>query len=275
MTVADNLIYQTLINDLKMIKEKFDLTEKVAIVTGASKGIGKAIALGLAEFGAHVIVSSRKKESVDIVRDEFLSKGLSVSSFECHVGNSDDLQNLVNFTLENHGRIDVLINNAGTNPYFGPIQKMSSEVYQKTMDINLNSALNLSNLVYPTMKENKSGSIIHISSIEGLHPTKFMSAYNISKAALIMLTKNQAIEWGKYNIRVNAICPGYVKTKLSAALLEFEGAEQKLMNSVSLGRAGTTDEMAGLAVLLASDAGSYITGASIINDGGLMNAPFF
>ena len=204
-----------------------------------------------------------------------LSKGLSASSFECHVGNSDDLQNLVNFTLENHGRIDILINNAGTNPYFGPIQKMSSEVYQKTMDINLNSALNLSNLVYPIMKENKSGSIIHISSIEGLHPTKFMSAYNISKAALIMLTKNQAIEWGKYNIRVNAICPGYVKTKLSAALLEFEGAEQKLMNSVSLGRAGTTDEMAGLAILLASDAGSYITGASIINDGGLMNAPFF
>ena len=204
-----------------------------------------------------------------------MSKGLSASSFECHVGNSDDLQNLVNFTFENYGRIDVLINNAGTNPYFGPIQKMSSEVYQKTMDINLNSALNLSNLVYPIMKENKSGSIIHISSIEGLHPTKFMSAYNISKAALIMLTKNQAIEWGKYNIRVNAICPGYVKTKLSAALLEFEGAEQKLMNSVSLGRAGTTDEMAGLAVLLASDAGSYITGASIINDGGLMNAPFF
>ena len=163
-----------------MIKEKFNLEGKVAVITGASKGIGKAIAIGFAEFGAHVVVSSRDADAVKIVENEINSKGFSASSLKCHVGDSNDRDNLIENTLKIHGRIDILVNNAGTNPYFGPIHKMPKEAYQKTMDINLNSAIDLSNLVYPIMKKQNSGNIIHISSIEGIHPSKFMSAYNIS-----------------------------------------------------------------------------------------------
>ncbi len=258
-----------------MIKEKFNLEGKVAVVTGASKGIGKAMARGIAEFGAKVVVSSRKQAAVEEVAAAFQKEGLEATGIECHVAKAEQCEQLIQKTLDKYGRIDVLINNAGTNPYFGPIHKMSLEVYQKTMDINLNSAIVLSNLVYPHMREQGGGSIIHVSSVEGLHATAMMSAYNISKTGLIMLGQNQAVEWGPYNIRVNVICPGYVKTKLSAALLELESVQKGLANRVPLKRAGTTDEMAGLAVFLASDASSYMTGSVIVNDGGLLHAPLF
>ena len=256
-----------------MIKEKFYLKNKIAIITGSSKGIGKAMARGLAEFGATVVVSSRKQEAVDQVAEEFTKLGFSATGIECHVAKKEDRIKLVEKVLKEYGRIDILINNAGTNPYFGPISKMPENLYQKTMDINVNSAIELSNLVYPHMKNQGGGSIIHISSIEGLHPSPFMAAYNISKTALIMAGKNQSIEWGRHNIRVNMICPGYVKTKLSAALLENEVSKNGFLKNVSLGRGSTPDEMAGLAVFLASDASSYMTGTSIVNDGGFMNAP--
>ena len=258
-----------------MIKEKFNLKNKVAIVTGASKGIGEAIARGLAEFGANVVVSSRKQEAVEKVASEFNSKGLSSIAIECHVAKEDQQKNLIKKVFNKYGRIDILVNNAGTNPYFGPVDKMPFDIYKKTMDINLNSAISLSNLVYPIMKKQKSGSIIHISSIEGIHPSKMMTAYNISKAALIMLGNNQAIEWGKDNVRVNTICPGYVKTKLSAALLEHESSYKSFLKNTALGRVSTPDEMAGLAVFLASNASSYMTGSTIVNDGGLLHAPLF
>ena len=258
-----------------MIKEKFDLSGKVAIITGASKGIGEAMARGLAEFGATVVVSSRKQAAVDAVAEQFRSEGLSAGAVECHVGNAEHRENLINQVMEKYGRIDILINNAGTNPYFGPIHKMPESAYQKTMDINLNSAMALSNLVYPIMKNQGGGSIIHISSIEGLHASGLMSAYNLSKTALITLGQNQAIEWGRHNIRVNTICPGYVKTKLSEALLSNEEMHQSLQKNAALGRYATPEEMAGLAVFLASDASSYMTGSTIVNDGGLLHAPLF
>lgn len=258
-----------------MIKEKFNLTGKVAIVTGASKGIGEAMARGMAEFGAKVVVSSRKQEAVDAVAAAFQKDGLEATGIECHVAKPDHRENLVQKTLEKYGRIDILINNAGTNPYFGPIVNMSLEIYQKTMDINLNAALVLSNLVHPHMKKVGGGSIIHISSIEGLHASQMMSAYNMSKAALIMLGNNQAAEWGRDNIRVNVICPGFVKTKLSAALVENEDMSKKLIRNTALKRIASPEEMAGLAVFLASDASSYCTGSTIVNDGGLMHAPLF
>ena len=256
-----------------MIKEKFNLNNKVAIITGASKGIGEAMARGLAEFGANVVISSRKQEAVDKVAAEFNSVGLSAIGIECHVAKKEHQEELVKKVMIKYGRIDILINNAGTNPYFGPIESMPLEVYQKTMDININSAISLSNLVHPIMKKQKGGSIIHVSSIEGLHPSKMMAAYNISKTALIMLGKNQAIEWGKNNIRVNMICPGYVKTKLSAALLEHEASYKSFLKNAALGRVSTPDEMAGLAVFLASDASSYMTGSTLVNDGGLLHSP--
>lgn len=258
-----------------MIKEKFDLTNKVAIITGASKGIGEAMARGMAEFGATVVVSSRKQAAVDKVAKQFQAEGLNAVGIECHVGNAEHRNALVDQVMEKLGRIDILVNNAGTNPYFGPLAKMPENLYQKTMDVNLNSAIELSNLVFPIMKEQGGGSIIHISSIEGLHPSKMMAAYNLSKTAMIMLGKNQAIEWGKYNIRVNTICPGYVRTKLSEALLVDEATQNSLKQNAALGRYATPDEIAGLAVFLASDASSYMTGAKVVVDGGLLHAPLF
>ena len=260
---------------IKMIKEKFNLSEKVAIITGASKGIGEAMARGMAEFGATVVVSSRKQVAVDAVAEQFQSEGLSAIGIECHVANAEHRAALVQKVMAKYGRIDILINNAGTNPYFGPIHKMPEAAYQKTMDVNINAAMALSNLVFPIMKELGGGSIMHVSSISGLHSSKMMAAYDISKHALVALGKNQAIEWGKYNIRVNTICPGYVITKLSKDLLENEAALNSLKASMPLGRPATPDEMAGLAVFLASDASSYMTGSTIVNDGGLLHAPLF
>ena len=256
-----------------MIKEKFDLTGKVAIITGSSKGIGEAMAKGLAEFGAKVVISSRKQEAVDAVAAAFREEGLEATAIACHVGNEDHRKALIEKTMNTYGRIDILINNAGTNPYFGPIDQMSPSVYQKTMDINMNAAMALSNLVYPIMKAQGKGSIIHISSIEGLHATAYMAAYNLSKASLVMLGQNQAVEWGKDGIRVNVICPGFVDTKLSAALVSNESVRKNLIKNTALKRIATPDEMAGLAVFLASDASSYCTGAAIVNDGGLLHAP--
>ena len=182
---------------------------------------------------------------------------------------------LVNKVISDYGRVDILVNNAGTNPYFGSLQDMTPEIYQKTLDINLNAALTLSNLVYPHMKSQGGGSIIHISSIEGIHPTAMMAAYNISKAGLIMLGQNQAVEWANDNIRVNIICPGLVRTKLSAALFANEQIEKKIIKKIPLNRAAEADEMAGMACFLASDAASYCTGSVMVNDGGILLAPLY
>lgn len=255
------------------IKPLFNLDGKVAIITGASKGIGEAMARGLAEFGAKVVVSSRKQESVDAVADAMKADGLEATGIACHVANADQREQLINKTIEKYGQIDILINNAGTNPYFGPIDQMPTEVYQKTMDINLNAPMELSKLAYPHMQKQGGGSVIHISSIEGLHASAGFAAYNLSKAGVVMLAQNQAAEWGKDNIRVNVICPGLVKTKLSQMLWQDERNLQKFEKNVPLKRMATPDEMAGLAVFLASDASSYMTGAVLVNDGGILHAP--
>lgn len=254
------------------IKNLFDLSGKVAIVTGASKGIGESMARGMAEFGAKVVISSRKQEAVDNVAAQFQSDGLEAIGIACHVAKEEDRKELIEKTLQHYGRIDILINNAGTNPYFGPIQNMPNEAYQKTMDINLNAPMELSKLCYPEMKKQNGGSVIHISSIEGLHASAGFAAYNLSKAGLVMLAQNQAAEWGPDNIRVNVICPGLVKTKLSRALWDNPNHE-KALGSIPLRRMAVPDEMSGLAVFLASDASSYMTGSVLVNDGGILHAP--
>ncbi len=255
------------------IKNLFDLSGKVAIVTGASKGIGEAMSRGLAEFGASVVISSRKQEAVDAVAKQFVADGLSATGIACHVADEGQRNKLVEKTLEAYGRIDILINNAGTNPYFGPIEDMPPAAYHKTLDINLHAPLELSKLVFPEIKKQGGGSIIHISSVEGLHATAGFAAYNLSKAGLVMLAQNQAAEWGKYNVRVNVVCPGLVKTKLSYALWADERNLNKFQQNIPLGRMAMPDEMAGLAVFLASDASSYMTGAVLVNDGGILHAP--
>lgn len=255
------------------IKNLFNLDGKVAIVTGASKGIGEAMARGMAEFGAKVVISSRKQEAVEAVAEQFKADGLEATGIACHVANAEQRINLIEKTIEKYGRIDILINNAGTNPYFGPIENMPMEAYQKTMDINLNAPMELSRLAHPHMKAVGGGSVIHISSIEGLHATAGFAAYNLSKAGVVMLAQNQAAEWGKDNIRVNVICPGLVKTKLSQMLWQDDSNLEKFKKNIPLGRMAGPDEMAGLAVFLASDASTYMTGSVLVNDGGILHAP--
>ena len=252
------------------LNTQFDLSGKVAIVTGASKGIGERMARGLAEFGAKVVICSRKQEAVDIVAEVLQGEGLEVTGIACHVGDHQQLTTLVNKTVELYGGVDILINNAATNPVFGPIAESDSMVFDKIMDINVKSPFKLCNLVYPIMKSRGGGSIINIASVEGLKPSFGLGLYSVSKAALIMLTKNQAKEWGPDGIRSNAICPGLVKTKFSSAIWQNDHILNQMEKSLPAGRMAMPDEMAGLAVFLASDASSYCTGSVFTADGGHM-----
>lgn len=252
------------------IKSSFQLNGKVAIVTGSSKGIGKAIAWGLAEHGAKVVISSRKQEAVDQVASEFRAAGLDAVGIACHIGMDDQREALVEKTVSQYGGVDILVNNAAINPVFGPVEEASSAVFDKIMSVNVKAPWALSNLCLPAMKERGGGSVINISSVEGLHPGFGLGLYSVSKAAMLMLTKNQAKEWGKYGVRSNAICPGLVKTKLSEALWQNEKLMAKLEKTLPSGRMAIPKEMAGLAVLLASDAASYMTGGVYANDGGYL-----
>ena len=248
---------------------QFDLTNKVAIITGSSKGIGEAMALALAKAGAKVIISSRRQDAVDAVAAQFKAKGYEATGIACHVGKEEQLKELVDKTVETYGRIDIVINNAATNPIFGPIENASSEAFDKIVNVNVKSPWLLANLCLPYLKEN-GGSIINISSVEGMHPGFGLGLYSMSKAALIMLTKNQAKEWGKYGIRANVICPGLVKTKFSAALWQNEKILKQVENHIPAGRMAMPEEMTGLALLLASEASSYMTGGVYTADGGYL-----
>ena len=254
------------------IKEQFNLEGKVAIITGSSKGIGKAIAKGLAQNGATVVISSRNQEACNEVVKEFMQEGLKAIGIASHIGKEGQRKNLVDTTIEAFGRIDILVNNAAINPVFGPIEEVDPAIFDKIMEVNVKAPWSLSNLVLPHLQANKSGSIINIASVEALTPGFGLSIYSTSKAAILMLTKNQAKEWGQYGIKVNAICPGLIKTKFSAALWQNEKILGKIEKSLSAARMGMPEEMVGLACLLASDAGSYMTGGVYTADGGYMIA---
>ncbi len=249
------------------IRDRFDLTGKVAIVTGASKGIGFSIAKGLAEFGAQVVLCSRKQEAIEQAASTLGEEGLKAAGIVCHVGREEDRAAMIKAVVDQFGRIDILVNNAAVNPYYGPIENIEMSAYQKTLDVNLKSVVELSNAILPWMKK-QGGSIINISSIEAVTPGKGMSAYSISKAALEMLTKSQAKEWGRYGIRVNCIAPGLVRTKFAEALVSNDRLMQYMKKYVPAGREAEPDEMAGLAVFLSSEASSYCTGAVFTADGG-------
>lgn len=257
---------------MNTIKQSFNLEGKVAVITGSSKGIGKSIAQGLAEQGCHVVISSRSQEAVDEVAEEFKQQGLSAVGIACHIGKAEQRENLVKQTVEKFGGIDILVNNAAINPIYGPIEDAGEEVFDKIMDVNVKAPWLLSNLALPSMKERNGGSIINIASVEALHPGAGLGLYSTSKAALLMLTKNQAKEWGKYGIRSNVVCPGLIKTKFSAALWQNEKLLQKVEKSIPSGRMGMPEEMAGIVGLLASEAGAYMTGGVYTADGGYMVA---
>lgn len=254
------------------VKKQFDLNGKVAIITGASKGIGESIARGLAEFGAKVIVSSRKQDAVDAVAESFKKDGFEATGIACHVGDKAQLQNLVEKTVATYGGVDILINNAATNPVFGPLSQVDDEVFDKIMNVNVKACFTLANLCYPIMKSRGGGSIINIASVEGQKPSMGLGLYSVSKAALIMLTKSQGKEWGHDGIRSNTICPGLIQTKFSSALWKNEAILNQVEKHLPSGRMAQPDEMAGLALFLASDAASYCTGGVYTADGGHMIA---
>ncbi len=252
------------------IKQKFDLQGKVAIVTGSSKGIGLSIAKGLAENGAKVVISSRNQEAVDAVAAELNAAGFESIGIACHIGEAEQRRNLVEKTMATFGRIDVLVNNAAINPFYGPLENSNEQVFDKIVNVNVKAPWLLSNLVQPHMKANNGGSIINISSVEGIHPGFRLGLYSMTKSALIMLTKNQAKEWGRYGIRSNVVCPGLIKTKFSESLWSNEKLVAGYNQMVPLQRMAEPDEMAGVVMLLASDAGSYITGGVYAADGGYL-----
>ncbi|WP_378174700.1 SDR family NAD(P)-dependent oxidoreductase [Aquimarina sp. SS2-1] len=257
---------------MNSIKQSFNLEGKVAIITGSSKGIGKSIAQGLAEHGAKVVISSRNQEAVDEVAAEFKAAGLEAVGIACHIGKADQRKQLVQKTIEHYGGVDILVNNAAINPIYGPIEDAEEEVFDKIMDVNVKAPWMLSNLILPSMQERGGGSIINIASVEALHPGAGLGLYSTSKAALLMLTKNQAKEWGQYGIRANVLCPGLIKTKFSAALWQNEKLLNKIEKTLPTARMGMPDEMAGVVCLLASEAGAYMTGSVYNADGGYMIA---
>lgn len=246
----------------------FELKGKVALITGASKGIGESIARSLAEFGARVVVSSRKQDAVDTVAQAFRGDGLEATAVAANMGRMEDVEQLIDATIKAYGGIDIIVNNAATNPVYGPIQKTDESAFDKIMDVNLKGPLLLCNGAYPILKERGGGSIIHISSIGGLTPEKGIGMYSVSKAALINMTKAMAQDWGKDNIRINAICPGLIKTKFSEALWNDDENRERFLNKIPMGRLGETEDLGGLAVYLASDASAYCTGGVYMVDGG-------
>ncbi|MCC5920151.1 MAG: glucose 1-dehydrogenase [Cyclobacteriaceae bacterium] len=244
------------------------LDDKVAIVTGASKGIGESIAEALAAAGARVVVSSRKQEAVDEVAENIRKAGGEAKAIAANVGNMEENKKLVDKTIEAYGKVDILVNNAAANPVFGPALNTDEAAFDKIMNVNVKAAFELSKLVYPSMKASGGGSIINISSIGGISPEPGLGIYSVSKAALISLSKVLAKELGDDNIRVNTICPGLIKTKFSEALWSNEKIMNQMMKLLPIKRVGKSEEIAMMALFLAADASGYTTGATLTADGG-------
>ena len=246
----------------------FNFTGKVAVVTGASKGIGEAIARYLANFGAKVVISSRKQDDLDILAAEMRQGGGDVTAIEAHMGDMAQVKNLFDKTVEIYGGIDILVNNAAANPHFGPTVECPEAAFDKIMEINVKAPFVLSKLVQPVMKQRGGGSIVNISSIAGITPDPGLGMYSVSKAALNMLTKVTAKEWGSDSIRVNSVCPGLIKTKFSKALWDNEKILDHFTKKLPIARMGTVEEVASLILYLASDASGYCTGGIYTVDGG-------
>ena len=246
----------------------FNFTGKVAVVTGASKGIGEAIARYLANFGAKVVISSRKQADLDILAAEMRQGGGEVTAIEAHMGDMAQVKNLFDKTVEIYGGIDILVNNAAANPHFGPTVECPEAAFDKIMEINVKAPFVLSKLVQPVMKQRGGGSIVNISSIAGITPDSGLGMYSVSKAALNMLTKVTAKEWGSDGIRVNSVCPGLIKTKFSKALWDNEKILDHFTKKLPIARMGTVEEVASLILYLASDASGYCTGGIYTVDGG-------
>ncbi|MBL4821883.1 MAG: SDR family oxidoreductase [Gammaproteobacteria bacterium] len=246
----------------------FDLSGKVALITGSTKGIGKAIAQRMADHGARVVISSRNQDACDEVAEGIRSTGGEAIAIACNINHSEQLVNLVDETRDQLGSIDILVCNAALNPYYGPIQDISDEAFDKVMNANIGSVHRLCQLVIPQMADRDGGSVIIVSSIAGLKGTDKLGAYAISKAADMQIARNLAVEWGPQNVRVNCIAPGLIRTDFARALWENPDTYAATVKHYPLRRIGEPDEIAGAAIYLASASGSFITGQTIVVDGG-------
>lgn len=249
----------------------FDLSGKVAIITGSSRGIGRAIAVRMAEQGAKVVVSSRKEAACAEVVAEITAahgEGRAIA-IPANISSKEDLQRLVDETNKAFGKIDILVCNAASNPYYGPMAGIADDQFRKILENNVLANHWLINMVAPQMIERKDGAIIIVSSIGGLRGSPVIGAYNVSKAADMQLARNLAVEFGPHNVRVNCIAPGLIKTDFARALWEDPERLKEVNERAPLRRIGDPDEIAGTAIYLASRAGSFVTGQNIVVDGGV------
>ncbi len=247
----------------------FDLTGRVAIVTGASRGIGKAIALAYARAGARVAISSRKAENIEPAAEEIRAAGGEALAATCHVGDAEQVQAMVARTIEEWGAVDIAVNNAATNPHFGTLLSADEGVWQKTLDVNLMGYIRVCKAVAPHMREAGGGKIINLASVAGMMAATGLGIYGVSKAAIIQLTRQLAFELGSDGITVNAIAPGVIKTRFSEAMWMNPDIAEAITSRSPLGRLGDVEDVVGAALLLASPASDYLTGTVLVIDGGM------
>lgn len=248
----------------------FDLSDKVALVTGASRGIGENIARLLAKQNARVIISSRKQEDCEKVAASIRDDGGDATALACHIGDLEQISQLFAKIEESFGKLDILVNNAATNPYFGHILDTDLTAYQKTVDVNIRGYFFMSTAAGKIMRNQQGGAIVNVASVNGVIPGAFQGIYSITKAAVISMTKAFAKECAAHNIRVNALLPGATDTKFASALVKNEAVLQQLMPHVPMQRVAEPSEMAGAVLYLVSDAASYTTGSCITVDGGYL-----
>lgn len=258
-----------------MKKPNFDLTDKVAIVTGGSRGIGKAIANGFCNSGATVVIASRKQDGLDKAAEEINSESGKVVPIAAHTGDRDAVENLIQKTLDTCGGIDIVVNNAATNPQFGPLLQSEESQWDKVWEVNVKGYFRLAKASFSHMKKRGGGKIINVSSIAAKLPLIGMGVYSISKAAVVMLTKMLAQELAPDNIQVNAIAPGFIKTQFSSGLWKNEKVHDEILKSIPQRRLAEPEEIAGIALYLASDASSFTTGETMTVDGGQTLGPPF
>ena len=253
-----------------MYAEKFRLDGKVAIVTGGSRGIGKAIAIGLAEQGARVALTSRKQEALDVAAEEIRQNGGESLAMACHMGEPDQIKNLFDKVVETYGSVDILVNNAATNPYFGLLIDAPVDAWDKTLDVNLKGPFLMTQAAAKIMMEKGGGSIINVSSVGAFKANPMQGIYGVTKSGMVNMTKTFAQELALANVRVNAICPGLTETKFSEILIQTKEIYDIALEKIPMKRHAQPSEIACAALYLASDASSYVTGSCITIDGGMM-----
>lgn len=248
----------------------FRLDEKVAMVTGASRGIGLAIAKTLADYGAEVVLVSRKMEGLAAAAEEITAAGGKALPFVCHMGDISAIKALCGTIAEKYGRLDILVNNAAANPHFGEMDTVQEPAWDKTWDVNLKGPFFLIQNAIPLMKAAGGGAIVNVSSVNGVRPGLYQGVYSITKGAVIAMTKAYAKELARHKIRVNALLPGLTDTRFASALFKNEHVHEHILTSIPMGRHAEPSEMAGAVLYLVSDASSYTTGACIVCDGGYL-----